>query len=67
MLNTFIGHIYYIVFLFFITGIGILFIDAKGYEKRQMPKEHKASRFLGWSNVALGVIVFVAYWFLGGY
>ncbi|WP_274363791.1 CLC_0170 family protein [Paenibacillus thermotolerans] len=65
MINSFIGHIDYIIFMLLFTGAGILFIDEKKYRKNQMKKEEKASRFFGWINVALGMTALVLNWLFG--
>lgn len=65
MINSIIGHTDYIIFLLLLTGAGILFIDVKGYAGKQMKKEEKTGRFLGWMNVSLGVAVWVMNWFVG--
>lgn len=64
MLNSFIGHTDYIIFLLLLTGAGILMIDVKKYGSKQMKKEKKASRILGWMNVFLGIAALVINWVL---
>jgi uncharacterized membrane protein len=58
----YIGYINYVVFLFMVTGILILRFDAKIYDMAEMKKEKKAAHFIGWANVTLGVLAFVANW-----
>jgi uncharacterized membrane protein len=39
-------------------------LDVKGYELAAMDKERKASRFVGWLNIVLGILTFIASWSL---
>ncbi|MBO7748609.1 hypothetical protein I8J29_30975 [Paenibacillus sp. MWE-103] len=41
------------------TGFILVRFDAAGYKKKNMPAEQKLSRFLGWTNVVLGVGMYV--------
>ncbi|WP_367398189.1 CLC_0170 family protein [Paenibacillus sp. MSJ-34] len=36
----------------------------ENYEQKNMKKEKKVARFLGWFNVAAGILSFVANWML---
>ena len=42
----------------------VLVFDAKAYKKEQQKKEEKVSRFLGWINISLAVLVLVGNWVL---
>ncbi|MCL6453609.1 MAG: hypothetical protein K6T78_08290 [Alicyclobacillus sp.] len=48
--------------LFIITGIVLLTGDATIYRNRQMGRETKASRRLGWANVVVGVCIVIGNW-----
>lgn len=54
----------YLVLLLLVTGIMVLVFDAKAYKKEQQKKEEKVSRFLGWINISLAVLVLVGNWVL---
>lgn len=56
------GYINYVVGLFLLSSVVVLFIDVKIYERDKLKKEGKAARFLGWVNMALGVLVFLVNW-----
>jgi hypothetical protein len=54
---------YYTTALLLITGILILVFDGKRYdEKAKKYKIQKGSRFLGWINICLGIILFFGNW-----
>ncbi|MCR2823017.1 CLC_0170 family protein [Lederbergia panacisoli] len=55
-------YLYYLVVLFIMTGIFILFVDAKTFKKIKMDREKKFSLFLGWTNVIGGTGFFIVYW-----
>lgn len=57
-----IGYLNYVVFLLLGTGILILAFDVKGYRLEKMKKEEKVSRYIGWINVALGIVTFIGNW-----
>lgn len=65
MVNSFIGHIGYIILLLLLSGAWILFIDARNYKKKQMKKEERTGRTLGWVNVTLGIVSLVLNWLMG--
>ena len=54
----------YLVLVLLVTGIMVLVFDAKAYKKEQQKKEEKVSRFLGWINISLAVLVLVGNWVL---
>ncbi|MFD0711396.1 CLC_0170 family protein [Paenibacillus sp. GCM10027626] len=56
----FAGHLGYIISLFLMTGLLMLRLDVRRYELAKMGKEKSVARFLGWLNVALGSVFFVA-------
>lgn len=58
----FTGYIGYVIPLWLVTGFLILRLDVRGYESAKMMKEKSIARFLGWLNVALGILLFVAQW-----
>jgi len=55
----------YIVMLCLISGWHLLQVDAKKYAAAGMATEHKASRIMGWMNIALGLLVLLAQWGFG--
>lgn len=57
-----IGYINYLVTLFIVSGYLLLKVDAPLYKNGSMEREKKYAKFLGWSNIALGLIIFVANW-----
>lgn len=57
-----IGFINYFVILLIVTGALILIFDVRNYAMAKMNKEARVSQFLGWLNVALGIIVFSGNW-----
>ncbi|CAH0119490.1 hypothetical protein PAE9249_01994 [Paenibacillus sp. CECT 9249] len=58
------GFIVSAIPLWLVTGWLILQWDMKNYEQKNMKKEKKVARFLGWFNVAAGILSFVANWML---
>lgn len=60
----YIGFLSYAIPLWLFTGAIILQMDVKGYEQAGMGKERKVSRFVGWLNIGLGILMFVANWSL---
>ncbi len=57
-----IGYTYYAVILFLLSGGLVLYIDVKIYRRDKLEKEMKIAKYLGWINLALGVIIFLADW-----
>jgi hypothetical protein len=57
-----IGYINYLVSLFIVTGFLLLRVDTPLYKNGSMEREKKFAKFLGWSNIALGLIIFVGNW-----
>ncbi|UUZ79366.1 hypothetical protein LJK88_29905 [Paenibacillus sp. P26] len=57
-----IGYLNFTAFLLLLSGIGMLRLDVKSYEKAKMEKERKTARFLGWFNIALGIVVYIGDW-----
>jgi hypothetical protein len=62
-----IGYINFTIFLLLFTGIIMLCLDMKVYQRGNMMKENKAARILGWLNVIFGVMVFVGQWFYNSF
>lgn len=59
----------HLITLFVLSGVLILIFDVRTYVMADMHKERKAARFLGWTNLVLGVLSFVfyriySYWWL---
>lgn len=57
-----VGYVNYLVILFMITGLLIVFFEVKGFKRSKLMKESKVARWLGWTNVGFGAIVFLANW-----
>jgi len=57
----YIGYIVYVIPLWLLTGFLMLQLDVSNYDSAKMNKEKKVARSLGWLNVALGLLLFVAY------
>lgn len=58
-----------LIMLFLLSGVLMLIFDVRTYVMADMKKERKAARLLGWTNLILGGLVFVAfhiynYWWL---
>ncbi|MBD2871429.1 CLC_0170 family protein [Paenibacillus arenilitoris] len=53
------GSFSYVIFLFLICGALILLIDARGYKLAGKNKDHKISRFIGWTHLVLGTVLLV--------
>lgn len=53
-------YIHYLIVLLIISGFYILAIDTKTY--RNMKREKRATIFLGWLNVSLGILLFATNW-----
>jgi len=62
MIGTYIGYTNFIVFLFLLTGAFALRYDVSIYKKAGMMKEWKGARMAGYTNLVLGVLVFVGYY-----
>jgi hypothetical protein len=58
------GFFGYAISLWLVTGLIILRLDVKGYVLAAMDKERKVCRSLGWINICLGLLMFVAKWSL---
>jgi len=56
------GFFQYVVFLFLVTGATILAIDARLYKNARMRREGKYAFFLGWINLAAGVVAWAGNW-----
>lgn len=59
---VYISSVFYVVLLFVLTGLLILLIDIKGYRNKKLTKERKVARALGWLNLSVGTLAFVANW-----
>lgn len=59
-----IGFSIYVIPMLILTGLLLLRIDVKKYALNGMDKEAKTSRFLGWFNFILGVLLIIANSFL---
>jgi uncharacterized membrane protein len=57
-----IGYLSFTIFLLIFSGVLLFAIDVKTYKKKSMTREFKASRFMGWLNIALGIIAFIVNW-----
>lgn len=57
-----IGYMNYIIVLMLLTGGLILWFDARNYETSGMFKEKKSAQFMGWTNIVLGILLFIGNW-----
>lgn len=55
-----IGYTYYLIFLFILTGVMMMIVDVKAYNKAKMKREQKYAKILGWVNIILGVMIYIA-------
>lgn len=61
--SSYIGYLNYIIWLFIISGVFMVWVDAGHYQSDQgREKERKAAKFSGWLNIVLGVIVLIGSW-----
>jgi cytochrome c biogenesis factor len=58
----YIGYTNFLVFMLVLTGILIIRFDVKIYEYAKLKKEQKVAKWLGWTNVLLGGLIFGANW-----
>ncbi|QYR19538.1 hypothetical protein KZ483_16650 [Paenibacillus sp. sptzw28] len=54
-----IGYLNFIVLIFVCSGYLILRVDVKHYTKANLVQEGRLARFLGWTNISLGITVLV--------
>ncbi|MCR8634741.1 CLC_0170 family protein [Paenibacillus radicis (ex Xue et al. 2023)] len=54
-----IGYANFTVLLMLLTGVFILWIDVKGYNRTGMKREQRTARFLGWFNIIAGLGTFI--------
>ncbi|RAP75081.1 CLC_0170 family protein [Paenibacillus montanisoli] len=59
-----VSFISYSIPLFLLTGYLILQFDIKEYRVKKMEKERKLSKFLGWTNLVLGVLLLITDYFI---
>ncbi|MEF3303281.1 CLC_0170 family protein [Paenibacillus sp. GYB003] len=52
----YVGFLSYAVYLWLISGVIMLWVDAKTYELAGMIKERNVCRWIGWLNVSLGLL-----------
>ncbi|CAM3435665.1 CLC_0170 family protein [Paenibacillus lupini] len=57
-----IGYLYYVITLFIMSGLFILYVDVKDFQKAKQKKEWKVSRFIGWFNLIIGFITLIGNW-----
>jgi len=58
----YIDYLNYALPLWFMSGLIILFVDARRYEHQSMHKEAKVAKAIGWVNLCLTPIVFAVNW-----
>ncbi|TCM96485.1 hypothetical protein EV294_105352 [Paenibacillus sp. BK033] len=55
-----IGYLYYAITLYIVSGLLILYIDVRDLGKdKKKKKEWKISKFIGWFNIATGILLWV--------
>ncbi|KAA9024234.1 CLC_0170 family protein [Niallia endozanthoxylica] len=57
-----IGFLGYAVFIFEITGCLLLIEDVTAYKHAKLKKEKRTAKLLGWTNISLGIIIFLSNW-----
>jgi len=57
-----IGYANFTAFLLLLTGGMLIAFETQGYQRSNMNKEARATKWLGWSNVILSIVVFGANW-----
>jgi len=57
-----IGFLGYAVFVFEITGFLLLIEDVRAYKNAKLKKEKRTAQLLGWTNILLGIIIFLTNW-----
>ncbi|AEI44474.1 CLC_0170 family protein [Paenibacillus mucilaginosus] len=57
-----IGYANFTMFLLLLSGFLILAVDVRGYRQGGMDKEGKVAKWLGWSNLLLGLCAGVGNW-----
>jgi hypothetical protein len=62
VLQTFIGYLGYVVFLFLFTGVMLIFFESKSYKKEKLYKEEKVTKIIGWCNLSIGICIFLGNW-----
>ncbi|WP_077213523.1 CLC_0170 family protein [Bacillus dakarensis] len=50
----------YSIFVFAVTGILLLLEDVSAYKIAGLKKERKTAKILGWVNISLGLMLFLA-------
>lgn len=59
-----VSYLNYGIFLWLFSGLFILVFDVKGNNTAAMNKGKKVSRFLGWFNLSVGMVVFLVKWLI---
>jgi predicted MFS family arabinose efflux permease len=59
-----IGYLNFTVLLMLLAGGWLIRFDVKSYERSGLEKESKASRFLGWFYLVVGVCLFAGNWII---
>jgi cell division protein FtsX len=57
-----IGYNNYLVALLIITGYLVLRFDVKIYEMANMKKERRVAKFIGRTNIFIGILFFITDW-----
>ncbi|MFZ3590792.1 CLC_0170 family protein [Bacillus sp. DJP31] len=52
----------FFVVILFVTGGLVLGTDLRFYKREKMKKEQKVAKILAWTNIFLGIMVFVSNW-----
>ncbi len=60
--SEYAGSIKYVIPIWILSGILSLVMDKKIYAAAKMNKEKKIAGFLGWMNIAFGIVIYVANW-----
>ncbi|MCZ8513022.1 hypothetical protein O9H85_11430 [Paenibacillus filicis] len=54
-----IGYMNFTILLLLLSGICMLSLDVKTYERAHLKKEKKTARILAWFNISLSAVAFI--------
>lgn len=57
-----VGYFIYTELLLFLSGVILIGVDAKTYADAKHMKESRAARFMGWFNLAAGLLSAAGYY-----
>lgn len=54
-----IGYMNFTIVLLLLSGICMLWLDVKTYERAHLKKEKRTARILAWFNISLSVVILI--------